>query len=119
MKGNDEDLRRLAEAVKQLFEEGRGEFLSRDFMAVADLLGFHAREKGVAENQLKPVAENYLPDIISTNLRYAVETYQWTTHIPTTEDGIMVSGFWDRSKPGELPKGYELEDGGKFLRRKT
>ena len=53
---------------------------------------------------MKPIAENYFPDIIGTNLQYAVEAYVWETHVPMTEDGKIVSGFWDRRKDEGLPQ---------------
>lgn len=68
--------------------------------------------------KLKPIAENYFPDIIGTNLEYAVEAYVWETHMPMIEDGKIVSGFWDRRKGEEVPEGYEMEEGGRFLSRK-
>ena len=72
MKAKDEDLQKLAEAVKEVFRDSCGEFSPSDFIQVAGLLGFHAFEKGGSGETLKPVAENYFPDIIGTNLQYAV-----------------------------------------------
>ena len=69
----DEELQGLAEAVKDLFRLRLKGFRSDDFVEVANLLGFHAHEKGDPRKVLKPVVENYLPDIISTNLQYVVE----------------------------------------------
>ena len=85
----DEEMIRLAAKVKALFEERRGGFRPDDFVKAADLLGFHVCEKSGPEEQLKPMAENYLPDIINTNLQYAVENYEWRTHLPMTDDGIQ------------------------------
>lgn len=118
MMAKDEDLQKLAEAVKELFQEKCEEFRSEDFVQVAGLLGFHAFEKAGSGETLKPVAENYLPDIISTNLQYSVEAYEWKTHVPMTEDGVIVSGFWDTRKGQALPEGYVMDEEGKFLRRK-
>ena len=118
MKAKDEDLQVLAKAVKKVFRDNRGEFSLADFVQVAGLLGFHAFEKGGSGETLKPVAENYLPDIISTNLQYAVETYEWKTHVPITEEGVIVSGFWDRSKNEGVPDGYEMDASERFLKRK-
>ena len=118
MKAKDEDLQALAKAVKEVFQDNRGEFSSADFIQVAGLLGFHAFEKSGSGETLKPVAENYLPDIISTNLQYAVEAYEWESYIPMTEEGVIVSGFWDRSKDEGVPEGYEMDVSGRFLRRK-
>ena len=94
----DEELQGLAEAVKDLFRMRLKEFRSVDFVEVANFLGFHAYKKCDSGKMLKPVAENYLPDIIGTNLQYAVEAYVWETHVPMTDDGAIVSGFFDMSK---------------------
>lgn len=115
MKAKDEDLQALAKAVKEVFRDNRGKFSSADFIQVADLLGFQVFEKGGTGKTLKPVAENYLPEIISTNLQYAVEAYEWGTHIPMTEEGMIVSGFWDRSKDERVPEGYVMDDSESFL----
>ena len=88
----------LAEAAKGMFLEKFGEFKAEDFVAVADLLGFYAHKKTVPEERLKSVAESYFPDIIGTNLQYGLEAYVWETHMPMTEEGKIVSGFWDRRK---------------------
>ena len=88
----------LAEAAKGMFLEKFGELKAEDFVAVAELLGFYAHKKTVPEERLKSVAESYFPDIIGTNLEYGVEAYVWETHVPMTEEGKIVSGFWDRRK---------------------
>jgi len=74
-------------------------------------------EKNSKTDRLKPLEENYFADIIGTNLQYAVEAYLWETHVPMTEDGKIVSGFWDRRKGQALPEGYEMEGEGRFLTR--
>ena len=107
----------LAEKLRYLFQENFGEFRAEDFVQVAELMGFHAFEKRKLEATLKPYGENYLPDIIGTNLQYALEAYEWQTHVPMTEEGVIVSGFWDRGKGEDLPAGYEMEAGGRFLKR--
>ena len=113
-----EETNELADEVRDLFREKLGEFRSKDLVEVAGLLGFYAYEKSGSGEMLKPIAENYLPDIIGTNLQYAVEAYEWKTHIPMTEDGVIVSSFWDGRKGEELPEGYEMYKGARFLRRK-
>lgn len=55
--------------------------------------------------------------IIGTNLNHAVDAYEWQTYTPLTEDGTIVSGFWDREKEKEPPAGYEMEPEGRFLRK--
>ena len=109
-----DDLQALAEAVKDLFKVRLKAFRADDFVEVADLLGFDAHKKGDSGKMLKPVAENYLPDLIGINLQYAVEAYVWETHVPMTDDGAIVSGFFDTSKE-ELPEGYEMDDERKVL----
>ena len=76
----------LADKVRALFRAGLGEFRTGDFAAVADLLGFHAHKKAGSGERLKPIADNVLPEIIGTNLNYAVESYEWRTHTPLTDD---------------------------------
>lgn len=103
----DTQLHALMGRVRVLFQESLGEFRSRDFIQVADLLGFQAFEKTQPGSEIKPGAESNLPDIIGTNLEYAVQAYEWTTHMPMTEDGVIVSGFWDREKE-PMPEGYAV-----------
>jgi len=45
----------LAKAVKGLFEEMHGESRAKDFMAVADLLGFDVRVKEVGEREIEEI----------------------------------------------------------------
>ena len=106
----DEGLQGLAEAVKELFRVKLKEFRSEDFVKVADLLGFNAQEKCDSGKGLKPVGENYLPDLIGTNLQNAVDAYVWKTHVPMTDDGAIVSGFFDTSKAEELPDNYVMDE---------
>ena len=112
----NKELSILAEKVKALFEESRGEFNPEDFVETANLLGFQAYQKRGHEEALKPVAEHCFPDIISTNLRHAVNAYEWETHIPMTDDGFIVSGFWDATKNEDMPAGYEMSSQGRFLK---
>ena len=105
---------KLSEEVKALIEKKFGQFQSEHFVAMADLLGFHAYQKAGSGERLKLVAENCLSDIIGTNLQYALEAYEWKTHVPMTKDGLIVSGFWDRREKN-LPVGYEKEIGGRLL----
>ena len=44
----------------------------------------------------------------------ALQTYEWSTRIPMTEDGMIVSGFWDSSR-APMPEEYELIMEGKAL----
>ncbi len=106
----DKDLPGLAEAVKELFRVKLNEFRPEDFVKVADLLGFNAYEKGDSKEVLKPIAENYLPDLLGTNLQNAVDVYVWKTHVPMTDDGAIVSGFFDTSQAEELPEGYVMDE---------
>ncbi len=69
----EQDVKELAGMVKALFEERLGSFRAEDFVVVAGELGFHAHEKSSLKEQPKLVAENYLPDIIGTNLEHALQ----------------------------------------------
>lgn len=114
---NKEVWAELAHKIKELFRIKLSEFRTDDFVAVADLLGFHAHKKAGTGERLKLIADHVLPEIIGTNLNYAVDAYEWQTHTPLTEDGILVSGFWDREKEKEPPAGYEMDSEGRFLRK--
>ncbi len=46
----------------------------------------------------KMLAENHFPEIIGINLEYALDTYDWEGWNPITDNGITVTGFWDKSK---------------------
>jgi hypothetical protein len=35
-----------------------------------------------------------------------------------TDDGVIISGFWDSSTGEEIPSGYEMATKGKFLKNK-
>ena len=52
-----EQLRELAESLKALFEEKRGNFHKDDFITVAGLLGFEAREKMPSHKAPKPISK--------------------------------------------------------------
>ena len=114
---DNQKTRDFAGSVRELFEDRLGELRSEDFVAVASELGFHAYAKTSPGEQPKPAAENYLADIIGTNLEHVLQAYEWHTHLPMTEDGFIVSGFWDRGQEQVLPPGYEMEVGGRFLRK--
>lgn len=44
----------------------------------------------------KMAAKNHFADIVGINLEYALETYDWVGFCPLTDDGITVTGFWDK-----------------------
>ena len=115
----DDDLKRLTGLVRDLFQAEMGDFQADDFVAVAGLLGFHAHQKRTSGSSLKLVAENCLPDIIGTNLQYAVDAYVWETHLPMTEDGVIVSGFWENKAGAVLPEGSAMDEESRFLRIKA
>ncbi len=115
---SEQDIKELAGVVKALFEERLGSFRAEDFVAVAGELGFYAYTKTSLEEQPRLVAENYLPDISGINLEHALQAYKWKTHVPMTEDGLIVSGFWDYSKE-PVPEGYELAMEGSVLKKKS
>ncbi len=84
----DQDIKELAGMVKAMLEEQRGEFRPEDFVALARELGFEAFARSEPQKTPKLVGENHIPDIIGTNLEHALQTYEWSTRIPMTEDGI-------------------------------
>lgn len=107
-----EQLKELAESLKALFEEKRGDFRKDDFVTVAGLLGIEAREKRPSHKAPKPIARNYFADILGTNLKHTLEAYKWEERRPLTDDGVTVAGFWDSEKTKEFPTGYEMDASG-------
>ena len=112
-----EQLRELAESLKVLFEEKRGNFRKDDFITVAGLLGFDAYEKMPSHKAPKPIAKNYFADMVGINLKHSLETYEWEEWRPLTDDGITISGFWKSEKTKELPTDYAMDASGQYLRR--
>jgi len=55
---------------------------------------------GIADAGMDPemLAKNYFADIMGINLEYALEAYDWQDWYPMTDNGITVTGFWDKSK---------------------
>ena len=80
-------------------------------------MGFYAHQKRIYGRTMKPVAEHCLPDIIGTNLQYALDAYVWETHLPMTEDGVIVSGFWENKAGAVLPEGTEMDAESRFVMR--
>ncbi|MBM4331168.1 MAG: hypothetical protein FJ117_08065 [Deltaproteobacteria bacterium] len=111
-------LKELAESVEALFKKRRGNFRKDDFIIIAGLLGFDARQKKPTRKAPKPIARNYFADIIGTNLKHALNAYKWEKWRPLTDDGVTVSGFWDFGKTEEPPADYEMDASGKCLKRK-
>ena len=111
-----QEIRNLAQAVQELFADKLGEFREEDFKAVAWELGFYAYSKSGPHEQGKimGLGDNNLPDIIGTNLQHALDYYEWRDQVPMTEDGMIVSGFWDSSRE-PMPEEYELIMEGKAL----
>ena len=112
----NKDLTQLAEKTRQLFTDQQGQFSPDDFIAVARMLGFEAFARSESQERRKLVGENYIPDVVGTNLEHALDAYKWETKIPMTEDGMIVSDFWDSSKES-MPEGYELVMEGKALKK--
>ncbi|WP_027371221.1 hypothetical protein [Desulfovermiculus halophilus] len=115
----NEELTQLAKKTRQLFVDQQGRFSPDDFIAVARELGFYAYSKSGSHEQGKigGLGDNNLPDIIGTNLQHALDYYEWRVHVPMTEDGVIVSSFWDSSKES-MPEGYELVMEGKALKKR-
>ena len=63
------------------------------------------------------LAKNYFADIMGINLEYALETYEWEGWNPMTDDGITVTGFWDKRKGIPNPEVYEPDARGVYERK--
>jgi len=55
------------------------------------------------ETTPKILTKHYFLDIMGINLGYALETYDWQDWCPMTDNGITVTGFWDKSKGIRTP----------------
>ena len=82
--------------------------------SIALLKNGRYREKQKIE-PLKMQAEKHLPDIVGINLEYALDTYDWEGWVPMTDNGITVSGFWDKKRDLQVPEGYVIDDSESFL----
>ena len=81
------------------------------------------------KNTPKMLAKNYFADIMGINIQYALEIYDWQGFYPMTDNGITVTGFWDKSKgicrlrrlqKGEKsidPEVYELDEQGVYVKK--
>ncbi len=65
----------------------------------------------------KMLAKNHFADIMGINLEYALETYDWQNWYPMTDNGVTVTGFWDRRKGVTDPEIYELDERGVYVRK--
>jgi len=65
----------------------------------------------------KMLAENHFPDIIGINLKYAVETYDWQGWYSISDNGVTVTGFWDKLKGVPDPDIFQLDERGVYIRR--
>lgn len=63
------------------------------------------------------LAKNHFADIMGINLEYALETYDWQNLYPMTDNGVTVTGFWDRRKGVPDSKVYELDERGGYVRK--
>ena len=71
----------------------------------------------MSKTELKMFAKNYFPDIIGINLEYALDAYDWEGWNPMTDDGITVTGFWDKSKGVPAQEVYELDERGIYVKK--
>ena len=115
---NTELLTELATSVQALFVQRRGAFHPADFIAVAGLLGFEARPAATAPASPRPIASNYLPDLVGINLQHALATYAWGDWRPLSDDGVTISGFWDTAQVAAPPAGYVMAQDGRYLHRR-
>ena len=65
----------------------------------------------------KMLAKNHFPDIIGINLEYALDTYDWEGWNPMTDNGITVTGFWDKSKGIPDTDEYALDARGVYVKK--
>lgn len=110
-------LQKLADAVQSLFVEQRGAFRPADFIAVAELLGYHAHPRLPSTATPPPTASNYFADLFGTNLQHALATYAWGDWRPLSDDGVTISGFWDCARDTQPPAGYVLAADGRYGQR--
>jgi hypothetical protein len=113
-----EEIEEIAMAVKALFKKKCGFFRLDDLMAVYRQLGLETWKNPAKEPPVKMRAQNHFADIAGINLRHALQTYDWENWLPITDDGSTVAGFWEGSGNREQPRGYVMEEGGKYLRRR-
>ena len=71
------------------------------------------------KNTPKMLTKNYFADIMGINIQYALETYDWQSWYPMTDDGITITGFWDKRKGIPDPEIYELDDRGVYVKKST
>ena len=62
-------------------------------------------------------AEKHFIDIMGVYLEYVLETYDWEGWYPMSDNGITVSGFWDKRKGVPDPELYEIDERGVYVRR--
>jgi hypothetical protein len=75
--------------------------------------------KIVFETTPKMPAKNHFSEIIGINLEYALDVYDWEGWNPMTDNGITVSGFWDKSKDPQITQidaDYKKEEKNKDLK---
>jgi putative methionine-R-sulfoxide reductase with GAF domain len=63
------------------------------------------------------MVKNYFADIMGINIQYALETYDWQGFYLMTDNGITVTGFWDKRKGVPDSKVYELDERGLYVRK--
>jgi len=59
-----------------------------------------------SKTRTKMFAGNYFPDIIGIYLEYALDECDWEGWKQMSNDGITVTGFWDKNKGGPDPNEY-------------
>ena len=112
-----EPLAELAASAQALFAQKLGAFHPDDFIAVAGLLGFRASLRSPSPVTPRPTARNYFPDLVGTNLRHALQTYDWGTWRPLSADGVTISGFRDSAQTSQPPASFCMAEDGRTLQR--
>lgn len=55
-------------------------------------------------------AENHFADIAGSNIDYALKTYDWQNWHPISDNGVTVTGFWNKSEGQPDPDIFQLQD---------
>ena len=83
------------------------------------LVSFLTVRKDKLPKTPKMPAEKHFIDIMGVYLEYVLETYDWEGWHPMSDNGITVSGFWDKSKGIPNTDEYELDERGVYVKKGT
>jgi quercetin dioxygenase-like cupin family protein len=109
----DENLKtyQIKAGVKHaVYNVGENEFYLVSFLTV--------RKDKLPKTPKMPVEKHFI-EIMEDSLEYVLETYDWEGWCPMTDNGITVSGFWDKSKGIPDTDEYELDERGVYVKKGT